>query len=520
VIPTSVIATPTSAAAVRVAPTPVTGPRRGGTLRVVAQASVFSIDPAFSGAYVTNDIAQHIFDQPFAWDANLNAQPQMVGKWEVSSDSTAWTLTLREGLTFHDGAAVTTDDLLPSLVRWFGNSGHGRLLKEFLQGGEAGMVKDDASTITMKFKQPYGAVAENLAFVFRMPATYKKSAAAISPNEDVGEKNLIGTGPYKLARWERGNRIVLERHEGYKPRSEPGSYLAGGKNAYLDRIEWLEIPNEETKIAGLRTREFDVVDGAGLDFFDDLKKHPDMLVAQYWGHKSSITFHTGVPPTNNVKVRQAILAAVDVDEFMSALGPKDIWMHCPAIYYCNTPLESDEAKELYDQANKEKARQLLKEAGYAGETIILMNPTDYATIAPIGQVLKPMLEDIGMKVDMPGMDWATLVSKIRTDGYNIFTTWFAHWATGDPISDIWAAGARPFGGNWNSPKMKEARLKYALTSNPQEKLKYVAELQRAFYDEVPFIILGQFSNIFPHWKHVKNFSVPALPIYINVWVEK
>ena len=89
---------------------------------------------------------------------------------------------------------------------------------------------------------------------------YPKEITELDATKDVGVENYIGTGPYKLKKWDVGHKVVLERFEDYIPRSEPGSFLAGAQISYFDEIELLEIPAEETKIAGLKTGEWDVVD--------------------------------------------------------------------------------------------------------------------------------------------------------------------------------------------------------------------------------------------------------------------
>ena len=99
-----VIATPT--------PPPAGTPQFGGTLRIVSQASVATLDPYWTQAYVTAAVASHLFEQPFGWDSGLNEKPQMVDTWSISSDSLTYTFTLRSGLLFHDGTRVTADDVV------------------------------------------------------------------------------------------------------------------------------------------------------------------------------------------------------------------------------------------------------------------------------------------------------------------------------------------------------------------------------------------------------------------------
>ena len=490
----------------------------GGGLKVVSQASVKSLDPSFAPAYVTTVTSQHIFEQLFVWDANYVAQPQMVSSWDLTNDGKTYEITLRDGLTFHDDMPVTSNDAIASMGRWWEKQAAGKLV--FASMVEDGIQAVDDQTFTMTFTEPFGALLNASSIPHRYPAVFKQEVGELTAFEDIGEANLIGSGPYKLKLWEPGNRIILERHEQYSPRSEPGSFLAGGSVPYLDEITWLEIPNEETKIAGLETGEWDIVDGAGLDFYDQLSNNPDIRIVSYPGHQSTIQLHVGVPPTDNKLVRQAILAAVDAEAFMSSLGPRELWSLCASVYYCNTPLESQGGADLYNQNNVEKARQLIKEAGAEGATIKVMNPNDYGTITPLGLVLKPMLESIGLNVEMPGMDWATLVSKIRGDDYNMFTTWWAQWAVGDPITDVVVANTAGYAGDYSNDRFKELRLQYAAAQTAQDRLRIVDEIQEIYYDEVPKLWLGQFSSIFPHRTDVQNLTVPAIPIFLNVWLDK
>ena len=118
------------------------------------------------------------------------------------------------------------------------------------------------------------------------------------------------------------------------------------------------------------------------------------------------------------------------------------------------------------------------------------------------------------------MDWATLVSKIRGDDYNMFTTWWAQWAVGDPITDVVVANTAGYAGDYSNPRFKELRLEYAAAQTAQDRLRIVDEIQEIYYDEVPKLWLGQFSSIFPHRTSVQNLSVPAIPIFLNVWLDR
>ncbi|MDA1189300.1 MAG: ABC transporter substrate-binding protein, partial [Chloroflexi bacterium] len=263
--------------------------------------------------------------------------------------------------------------------------------------------------------------------------------------QEHGEANAIGSGPYKLKNWERGNRLTLERFDDYVARSEASDNLAGAKHAYVDEIVWLEIPAEETKIAGLQTGEWDIVDGAGLDFFDTLSNNSKIGIAQDNNHISSVDFHLTSSPADNKLLRQAVLAATDVDFLMAGIGPKELWRTEYNRYPSAWPSEA--GKELYDQGNMAKAQQLLAQSGYDGEPFLLMNPNDYATITFLGQVIKPVMEEVGINVEMPGMDWATLLSRLPDPDWDMITDWWVEWIMADPIMDALPSCSLYFG-NW------------------------------------------------------------------------
>jgi peptide/nickel transport system substrate-binding protein len=491
----------------------------GGTFQITSQGSHKSLDPYFAPAYVTTMASHHWLESPFAWDGAQTPRPQMIESWNASSDGKTWSFTLRDGLKFHDGSALTTKDVVASIGRWMAKQPAAKFLKEFLIE-DGGVTADDERTYTFHFAESFGSAIDLQGATHRWLGIMKAEFATTPHTEDLGVDKYIGSASFRVKEWFVGDRIVFERFEDYVPRSEPGDFLAGAQNAYFDEVVIHEIPNEETKIAGLKTGEFDMVDGAALDFFPDLDADPDIIVPKYPFHQSTLIIHVGRPPTDNVLVRQSILAGINAEDYMGSLGPPALWKVCPALYYCGSPLELDVGKELYDQNDLPKAIALMKEAGAEGATFEIMNPVDYATIAPLGLVLKAQLEATGYQVNMPGMDWATLVSKLRTDEYNIFPSWGAHWAGGTPIFDNLAAGTTGYAGNFQNEDMKASRRAYALSTTKEEQFEWVAKLQVAYLDIVPYIYLGQFANIFPHRSYVKNMSIPAFPVFYNRWFEK
>ncbi|MBM3949702.1 MAG: hypothetical protein FJ312_10805 [SAR202 cluster bacterium] len=513
------IATPT--------PPPAGQSKFGGTLRVVSQASIATLDSVWSPFYVVVAVAQHLYETPLGWNTELLPAPRMVDTWTVSTDGKIYTFNLREGMTFHDGQAVTARDVVASLNRWLpGGSAAAGLMRGFTQ--ETPFVVVDDQTFEVRMNEPYGGVVAALAKPHWGPFIIPERLAATTKVTE-GTAEFIGSSPYKLERWDQGDKVVLVRHEGYKPRTDKADHMVGAAVSYLDGITWLEIPDEETKIAGLETGEWDVVDGSAFDFFKRLSANAEIVVPLYKpGHRSAMNISPNNPPFGNeslrltpqqLNARLAVQAAIDIEAVMFSLGDHDLWTLCPAIYYCGTPLETNEAAEYYNQANPEKGKQLLAKSDYKGETVVLLNPTDYGTITPTGVVLKQQMEAIGLNVEMPALDWATIVGKFaNTDEYHMFTDWYVHWCCADPIE--WPSREGVPGRHPINDEGVELRVAYAQAQTQEERFALVEKLQRNMYEEVISILLGQFFSIYPHTAALKNFEVKAIPYYVNTWLER
>jgi len=500
-----------------------TGDKFGGTLKVAAQASLETLDTSFSGAYVVTTISAHVWERLFERDAGFNAKPQMVSGWEVDDAGTTYTFTLRDGMTFHDGSSVTSGDVIPSLKRMWETTAAGDMLKG--QMVENGWKEIDDKTFSITFQQPMGVVITGMAAPWPLSNIWPEHIANTPAQEDYGQEGAIGSGPYKVSEWVRGDKLVVERFDAYVPRTdEAGSYLAGGKIAYIDKIEWLEIPSEESKKAALQTGEIDVWDGAGLDFFADMVSDPNIDVAKYEKHFWTYDFNvTSTGPASNKIIRQALQAATDIEALAASLGPSDLWSLCPSRYRCGTPLASTVGEEYYNENDVEKAKKMIAESGYNGETFLLMNPNDYATITPMGQVLKPLFEEVGLTVEMPSMDWATLLSRLPDPDWDAITDWWVQWASPDPVADPMLSGTLYFGNFGDDPEVertKALRLAYAFEPDAAKQMELIGQMQLALYDSAPQVMLAQWASIYPYSTVVKDFDVPVFPVYINAWLDR
>ena len=210
------------------------------TLKVVMHSDVKIVDPIWTTAYIVRNHGYMIYDTLLALDDKLAVKPQMLESWKVSDDKLTYTFTLRDGLKFHDGAAVTAEDCIASIKRWASRDAMGQKL----MGSVKSMTAVDPKTFTLVLNEPYGLVIESLGKPSsNVPFIMPKRVAETPGNTQITD--FTGSGPFVFRRdlWRPGEKAVYDKFKDYKPRAEPPSALSGGKNVYLDRVEWVNIPD-------------------------------------------------------------------------------------------------------------------------------------------------------------------------------------------------------------------------------------------------------------------------------------
>ena len=192
------------------------------TLRVVMLSDLKILDPIWTTAYIVRDHGYMIYDTLLAMDAKLEIKPQMLDSWKVSDDKLVYTFTLRDGLKFHDGAPVTSEDCIASIKRWGARDAMGQKLMQFTKE----MAVVDARTFTLTLKEPFGMVLEALGKPSSsVPFIMPKHIAETPPDKQITE--FIGSGPFvfKKDQWRPGDRVVYEKFADYRPEGGSGRGL-------------------------------------------------------------------------------------------------------------------------------------------------------------------------------------------------------------------------------------------------------------------------------------------------------
>src|ERR671938_315789 len=239
------------------------------THRVVMHSGLRITDPIAFTAYITRDHGYMIYDTLFAVNEKFEIKPQMVKDWKVSDDKLTYTFTLRDGLKFHDGKPVTSEDVVASLQRWGKRDNMGQKLMDFTK--ELAPVDDKSFRLVLK--EPCGFVLQSLGKPSsNVPFIMPKRMAETPADKNVSEE--LGSGPFRFvaAEFQPGLKVVYEKNPDYVPRTEPPSWLSGGKVAKLDRVEWINITDYQTAVNALINGEIDYIEDTPHDFIPRLKQ--------------------------------------------------------------------------------------------------------------------------------------------------------------------------------------------------------------------------------------------------------
>ena len=470
-------------------------------LRVVPSADLSELDPTRGANLISRVYSQMVFDTLFALDSTLAPRPMMVQDETVSADGLTYTFTLRPGLRFHDGSPVTTRDVVASLERWMNGTSIGGQLKLRV----ASMDAVDDRTFRMLLREKFGLVEFMLAGPGAPIAAIMREADARRP-ETVAMTEPIGSGPFRFVASERraGARAVFERNPDYVARPEPPDGLAGGRVVKVDRVEWTIMPDATTAASALANGEVDFWDTVGPDLAPFLTQRG--IVVRRTAALPSVAFvrpNFQLPPFNDVRAREALALLVDQDEMMQVVAGDDgRWARCYSFSVCGSPYGTEAGSDPYRKVDVAKAKQLLAEAGYHGETLVLVGTPQLAPINAMTQVLAGRLEEAGVKVDVQMTDFASMLQRINQrdlpiggGGWHLFTYYAVGSSWFHPLMNV-SLDLNCDGKSWPGfPCDPEGeRLRQAFLAAPDETSRKAAfeRFQARMWEFIPYVPAGQF----------------------------
>ncbi len=519
----SLIAAVVSSVAAFAAPTAMA---QGTVLRVVPHSNLAVLDPIWTTAYMSRNHGYMIYDTLFGTDENGKIKPQMVDSWTVSGDNRLWTFKLRKGLEFHDGKPVTSEDVVASLQRWGKRDAMGSALMQFVQR----MDTPAPDTFRIFLGEACGFVLDALGKPSsNVPFIMPKRMADTDPFKQIEEH--IGSGPYVFKRdeFKPGDKSVYTKFAKYVPRSEPPNGTTGGKHVYVDRVEWnLALRDGQAQINALQKGEVDVIEALPFDHFETAKADANIQLPKYatFGLQYMARFNHLHKPFDNVKVRQAALAAFAQEPFLRAsVGVKELYKTCPSMFICGTPFGSTAGSDIQAKSNMKKAQDLLKASGYDGTPIVIMKPTDLASIQKLPDVAAQLLRQAGFKVDLQAMDWQTLVGRrAKKDapdkgGWHMFLTAWQTFDVWNPIANptMDTRGEKSTWFGWaTDEKLVDLRNQFMRATDEPAKKKLADAMHIRAFEVATHAPLGEYMQPMAARKNISGFFVTNGNIYWNL----
>jgi len=495
-------------------------------LRFIPQSDVTALDPVWTSVYVTRNHAYMVFDTLYGQDSAFRAQPQMVEGAATEQDGKLWKLSLRDGLMFHDGTKVLARDCVASIRRWARRDAFGQTL---LQSTDELSAADDR-TIVFRLKSPFPQLPVALGKIgVNMLPIMPERLAVTDAFKQVTE--MVGSGPFRFLADERvsGARVAYERFAGYRPREQgTPDWTAGPKIVNFDRVVWNVIPDPATAAAAMQSGEADWWEQPVFDLLPMLARVPDLQsqVVEVTGNIGLLRMNQLFPPFDNPAIRRAMLTALNQSDYMTAVvgdnskaARTDVGFFAP-----DTPMASNAGMAaITGPHDTRRAQEELQKAGYAGERVVIMTPSDYPRIDAFCNVAADMMKKCGMNVDLQATDWGSVIRRrasrapLDQGGWSVFITTFTGADMSSPAGNLALRGNGADGWfGWPvAPELERLRSQWLAASSLAEQQRIAAEIQVQAFKDVPFLPLGQFFQPTVQSRTLQG-TLRGMPLFWNI----
>jgi peptide/nickel transport system substrate-binding protein len=482
--------------------------KQGGTITVGQELDIPGFDPLKVGVFDTSaeTAAAAIFDTLTALDDKGEPQPKLALSWTHSDDYKTWTYKLRPGVKFHDGTPFNAQAVKENFDRQKDPANNCRcaFYIAFIHDVQA----PDELTVVYNLNDPSVTLPALMSLqgannVIQSPTAWKTKG-------DDYNRNPVGTGPYILKSWTAGDRILLEKNPDYWNKGHP----------YLDRIVLKPMPDSQSRFASLQSGEADIIwdDEYDADFIQKAQKDPKLTVHSYTGSGAAVfAFNTKTPPFDDLRVRQALVMAIDRKRMSEALtnglarpasNPygDGSWVKC-----------KDDGALPFDI---EKAKALIKDYGKPVEfkMITTASPRGRA----IGQVFQQFWKQADANMEIEQIDQTTIVPRAFMRQFQL-TPWriidladpdpqmFANFHTGSPVALA----------NYSDPELDRLLERARVTADTDKRIEDYCAISRLVNQQA--IWFWTFQNTYYAISAARLKGLPKIYGGVidvsNVWLE-
>ena len=486
-------------------------PRKGGILKAAIIGEPPTLDTHTTTATIAYQIAWHVMETLYTYDRQYAAIPHLAEGHTIADGGRRYTITLRKDVKFHNGAPLTAADAAASITRWGRLHTTGKTMFKTIEAVEA----KDPLTLVIHLREPSGSLLFALASPYL--TIYPKSVADAAGDSAV--KDLIGTGPFRFVEHKPDRHIRVARFNDYAARPEPADGHGGKRTAWVDEIHFLPVPEVAVRVAGIESGEYHFAQTVKQDQYDRLKANPkiDLHVVKPTAWITAAPNHKMGVMTNR-KIRQAMQAVLDMEPIMTAaVGNKAFFRVDGALYFPEQGIfHTHGGVTGYNLKNKERARALLKESGYAGQPIRWITTKEYDYMYNSALIARQQMEEVGFKVDLQVLDWATVVQRRgKPELWDVFTTGI----TFNPDPALTSNLQCNWPGWWCHEEKERLLTELIREVDLKKRRALIERIQVVFYEDVGRIKMGDFFNLYAS-RDLKGFQAdPFLKLW-NAWLAK
>ena len=477
------------------------------TVNVALNADIRSTNPGVNRDDNTAAVVLHMVEGLVGYRENGAVAPLLAETIDVSPDGLTYTFHLRKGVRFHNGARMSSADVLWSWNRYMDAKTDWRCRPEF--DGRIGLkvtevAAPDPATFVMKLEKPSALFLDTMARTdCAMVAVLHKDS--IKP--DGSWDKPIGTGPFQLADWRRGEYVLLKRFDGYV--SPPGDKRDGyvGSNRALDsEVKFLAIADGATVKAGLVSGALDVADIPDVEVAEMKKAGAVQVLAAPSATKHALLIQTRDPLLSDVRMRQAIASALDLDEIVGAASNGLGQVNNSAVYI-TSPFHDEVQKKRYAH-DPARTKKPLAEASYKGETIkLIANKRSTVPSYPVAIMAQAMLQAAGIKSEIEILEWATQLDRYSKGNFQMMS--FSYSARIDPAqsyNQFTGAKDKMPSKVWDSREADALIEKATLISDEAERRAIFDRLHTMMLADAPLIFLYNQVDTAAVAKRIQGFA--------------
>lgn len=495
-------------------------PTVGGSFRAALETAPPSLDLMVNVATATREAAAFVIESLVAYSETFEPIPSLAESWEISDDGLTYTFHLRQGVKFHNGKDFIAEDVIASTDRFLEVTNRAQAFG-IVESYEA----TDDHTVVFQLSQARASFLDTMAFPVSSMGIFPKEIIEGKGTDEITADDLVGTGPYKLVEWLPDQHLLYARFEDHWATEGDRDGMGGNKVPYFDEIQLDVVPEPATRVAGLETGEYNF--GAALPQTSYQSIQSNSSLKSYIFEFNTfvvLQFNHTDPLTGDLKFRQAIQAAIDVDAHGRAItsGLDDFYNADASIFFSNTPWHNDESAELYNQANLDRARELLEESSYDGEEVILVANRNYdymyKTLVALDETLKSEL-GINTRVDM--LDWPGQTARTGgTSDWHIAPTGLSSAPTFGPEGfEAYLVGDSALG-HYDNPEMAEIFSLLLEATTVEERQTQARAIQRMWFEDIPMIKTANLSSLTASGADIQNYEPWYLtPRFWNLWTE-